>query len=1212
MPNERIDYHWISRRGAMIINHFERSSNYSFGSRCGNAAFNGTFKQSSLSQGIRTLFCMLAILCVCSPLMVRAQELSATLSGVVTDSSGAVIPHASISITQNGVNGASRVVESDGSGNYTATNLTAGTYTITVTAVGFQTFKAKDIVLNVSDKHTVNPELKAGSVTTTVTVEDNPVAVETETSAQAGTISSQQVEELEINSRNFEQLITLQPGVVNQLGDEANSGSTAISVNGARTSANNWTVDGADINDSGSNTTAVSEPSMEAIQEITLERGNYDAGFGRSGGGQVLVATKSGTSSFHGNGYEYVRTTDFNANDWLNKQSQATNTVNGVLTPLPNTPGVYHQNVYGFTIGGPIYIPRVYNEDKKKTFFFWSEDWHKINQAGTSQSLFTPTPDQLAGNFTVPAPATAGGTLIAPPALPPGVPASCETFTRSADGSGQGTINVAQPGCVSKDAQVYVTNVFAPNANASGVEVVNVPAQNDYRDDIVRIDHYFNDKVHFYARGMNDIMPVTEPLGLWAGNNFPKLAAAAVDSPGKNVVGNLSYAISPTIVNELEFVYSQGTYHSSFIGTPFADSASALSSLSPQTQKYQDPYGRLPGVAINNIQSFSAGSTPWKERNLDRTYFDNLAISAGKNTLRFGFQIQQMLKSENAVAGEANFTFAQAYNPFANFLLGNVSTYSQQNEDTIPDLNYYNREVYAQDDFKLNKKLTLNLGIRWSSFPSATDKNNTLTNFDPLLYSPAAAPVIDPTTGNFVAGQTLAGSGAPLIPVTYANGIIFPTGAACAKAQTFSAQVQCSPFGSTINPNTNDNFAPRIGFAYNPDGRGLTSIRGGFGVFYDRLLNGIYEQNAFYDPPVVQTVTVNDTYFDTAAGATGATNYGPNLLWTTGTPTFRAPNYFDWNFTVERQILPTTVLSVAWVANESRHLLGEYDGNQPTAAARMAAPAGTDVNAIRPYLGYSYMRTKSPIFTSNYNSLQVDLSHRSGNLTVNLAYTWSKVLSTNSNDRNTAATDTYNLKNDYGPTTFNTPQVLLFNYVYTLPFFKSQSGFEGRALGGWELSGITTLESGSSFSLIQSTDPFATTYGGRGLGIGIVDPDSASRVTQVGPVHMTKKPGQWFTPSSFAPTVGQFSALKPGSLLGPGMDKWDVALAKNTAIAEHVNFQIRVEAFNVFNHPIFGNPASSGVGGTSGIDNNIGDPAFGTVIADHEPRILQMGGKIRF
>jgi hypothetical protein len=242
----------------------------------------------------------------------------------------------------------------------------------------------------------------------------------------------------------------------------------------------------------------------------------------------------------------------------------------------------------------------------------------------------------------------------------------------------------------------------------------------------------------------------------------------------------------------------------------------------------------------------------------------------------------------------------------------------------------------------------------------------------------------------------------------------------------------------------------------------------------------------------------------------------------------------------------------------------------------------------------------------------VDLSHRSGNLTVNLAYTWSKTLTTNSNDRGTAATNTYNLRGDYGPSTFNTPQVLVFNYVYTLPFYKNQAGATGRLLGGWELSGITSLISGSSFSLIQSEDPFATTYGGRGLGIGIVDPDNASRVTQISPVHMTRKPGQWFTPAAFTQTVGTFSALAPGSLLGPGIDKWDMALAKNTAIAEHVDFQIRVEAFNVFNHAIFGSPTSSGLGGTSGISNNIDSSNFGAVTADHEPRILQMGGKIRF
>ncbi|MGA2047038.1 MAG: carboxypeptidase regulatory-like domain-containing protein, partial [Terracidiphilus sp.] len=530
-----------------------RLSNRSCSGQRVNHALNGSAKIGCIIKERAYLFLVFAIALMLSPIVGHAQELAATLTGSVTDTSGAVIPHASIKITLNGVNGTARVEESDGSGNYVASNLTAGTYSIIVTAPGFETYQGKNIVLNVSEKHAFNAQLKAGAVSTTVTVEDNPVSVDTETSAQSGTISGEQVRELEINSRNFEQLLTLQPGVVNQLGDEPNAGGIAMSVNGARLNANNWTVDGADINDSGSNATVVNQPSMEAIQEITLQRGNYDAGFGRSGGGQILVATRNGTSTFHGEGYEYVRTTDFDANDWLNKRS------------------VYHQNVYGFVIGGPIYIPKAYNTDKKKTFFFWSEDWHKINQAGSSVVLTSPTTAAMTnGNWSAPSPGKdTNGNLLAP-YIPQGPPGCVTSTVNPADNSSSGTVNVSMAGCVSQNAQLYIKDVFGPNTNAAGAVTINLPAQNNYRDDIVRIDHYFNDKVHFYARGLNDIMPVTEPMGLWAGNNYQNTAAASVDSPGKNVVANLTYAISPKIVNEFEFVYAQGTYFSQFEANQFA------------------------------------------------------------------------------------------------------------------------------------------------------------------------------------------------------------------------------------------------------------------------------------------------------------------------------------------------------------------------------------------------------------------------------------------------------------------------------------------------------------------------------------------------------------------------------------------------------------------------------------------------------------------
>jgi hypothetical protein len=1160
------------------------------------------------------LLLLFAIALFISPRMARAQELSATLSGVVTDTSGAVIPHASVSVALGGVNGAARVVETDGAGNYVVTNLTAGTYSITVTAAGFETLKGKSIVLNVAEKHAFNAQLKAGASSTTITVEDNPVQVDTETSGQVGTISGIQIRELEINSRNFTQLVTLQPGVVNMLGDEASSGMTAMSVNGARGTANNWTVDGADINDSGSNTTAVSQPSMEAIQEITLARGNYDAGYGRSGGGQVVVATRSGTSTFHGEGYEFVRTTDFNANDWLNKESE-------ISQGQPNVPGVYHQNVYGFIIGGPVYIPKVYNEDKKKTFFFWSEDWHKINQAGSSTTVNPPTTNEVKGIF-------AGDITAQYPVAVYNAASNSSTIPATA---------------FSKNAQVYLTNLFVPVANSTGVLNFNQASVNDYRDDIVRIDHYFNDKVHFFARGINDTSPNVDPSGLWNGPQYPGVATTAYDSPGKNVVGNLTWTISPKIVNELEFAYAQGTINANYKSGVFANNPTFVSDLTSGTYAYgKDPYGRMPAVSFaDSTTGFGPGSVPYGERNLDRTYFDNVSLNYGKHVLRMGFQIQQMIKTENGTAGDASFTFGTGTLdssgvyvgngdiPFADFLIGNVASYTQSSRDTVPDLNFINREVYFQDDWKLNRRLTLNLGLRWSSFPSPMDKNNTLANFDPLLYNSADAPGIDPASGNFLPGQIVGGT--ELVANTYANGVIFPTyNGHCAAAKAIGPLVQCSPWGKDVNPNNNANFGPRIGFAYNPDGRGLTSIRAGFGLFYDRVMDGMWEQNAFGDggaqgePPMTQNVTVSNTSFDVPGGSV-STSYGPNSLAATGNPTFKVPSYFDYNLTVEHQLLQTTVVSIAYVGNQARHLVGEINENQPKVGNRLAASANTDVNAIRPYAGYAQIQDRNPIFTSNYNSLQISLNHRSSKgLTVGASYTWSKVLTTQSTDRtgdlggsypSYPIQNSYDIRADYGPAAFNQPQSLTFNYVYALPFFKGQSGAEGKLLGGWELSGITTYASGVSMTITQTGDPFAcptnsdtglcaaNSPAGTGLrGLGIAAYGSA-RPNQVGPITMTKKagPAGWFSTSSFQAASGAFGNVSTGSMLGPDFQKWDIALSKNTTIGEHLNVQLRVESFDVFNHPNF-----------QGVGTTLGGTSFGQVTSDHEPRLLQMGGKIVF
>jgi hypothetical protein len=1159
---------------------------------------------------VRNRFSFLAV-CVAILSLTAAglgQELAATLTGTVTDPSGAVVAGATIVVHSQETGLDLRSLTTSDTGSFNITNLPAGRYTVTVRISGFQTYVANDVILNVAEKHTLDVKLVTGKASETIQVTAENVEIQTTTAEQSGTVTGDQVRELALNNRNFEQLILLQPGVANQLPDKVGFGlanNTSISVNGARTGANNYTVDGADINDSGSNGTLLNTPSIDAIREFTLERSNYDAAFGRSGGGQIVVATKSGTSQFHGSAYEFNRNNFYNANTFAGRASIAA----GQPLSSADTVPIERYNDFGFTLGGPLFIPKVYHPQKDKTFFFWSEEWRKASTPGLN-IINVPTPAELAGSFA---------------SAIPVAPAGCVTSA--------GGISTIKPSCYSKNATAYL-NAFMvnnPPNSSTGQLITNYSQLNNFRQDIIRLDQNIGDKVRVFGRYMEDVVPQNEPFSLWGGGNYPGVETTSVNAPGRNLVVNASIAISPKVVNEIEYVDAWGAINSTLSG--IANSPSFLSQLTNNT-KYTDPNGRAPNVAfLGGTQAVPAltglgnGSAPYFERNIDKNIFDNLSIQYGNHTIRTGFTAMWMQKTENASSGFATFDFSPTNgNPaFANFLLGQADSYTQPSKDTIPHLNYVNFEAYVQDDWKVTPRLTINAGVRWSYFPSPTDSNNTLNSFDPLLFSAAKAAVINPLTGNMTG---LTASGATIDAAHYANGLIFPTGAACTAAQAIAPQVTCSPFGSRVNPNSNNNWGPRLGLAWDPRGDGKMAIRAGFGIFYDRTLNGIWEQNAFTDPPLVQTATQNNNsksslnLFDNPLGGlVGAPPLGPNGLISTGSPTFKVPSYMDYNLSVQREVLPGTVLEVGYVGTKGTHLLGDVDTNQPTLGARLASP-GEDVNAISPFAGYGVITNRDPIFTSNYNSLQASLNHRfSKGLTVQLGYTWSRLLTTSPEDRSLATYDTYNLRQSYGPSILNTPQMFIASYVYDFPFYRNQNGFAGKVLGGWEISGITTIQTGQSLSITQSSDPFAavtvpTSVGNCAIsatttscplypgGLGMTRSGSTVqiRADQIGSGSGHKTAAQFFNTAAFTDAVGHFGTSPVGAIYGPGLQVWDISLIKNIRFAERAGLQLRLETFNTFNH---GNPMT--------VDTNVDDGAsFGTVNGWHDPRNVQIGAKVNF
>jgi Carboxypeptidase regulatory-like domain len=1130
-----------------------------------------------------------------------AQEITGQIRGIVTDSSGAVVSNAKVTITNTDRNQVIRTLETDSSGEYVAPFLPVGRYSIAVEVKGFSKYVKNDIVLNVSDRLTVDTALQAGALTETVSVEADPLQVNTQNVAVEGLITGTQVRELPLNNRNYEQLVTLQPGVTSNTADQVYVGTTnpqgavnivSFSVSGNRQSQNNWTIDGADNVDHGSNITLLVYPSVDAIAEFKIERSNYSPEFGRSASGQINVVTRSGASTFHGGLYEFFRNDVLNANDFINNR-------NG--NPRP----VLRYNDFGGTIGGPFFIPNFYNQNKEKTFFFFSEEVRRVT-APVSKSSIVPTAQERQGIFQFP--------VCTAPVNPPCPATSVGTQIPSTR--------------FDPVSAAYLKDVFAnmPTPPASdGVLFSTFPGVFNYREELLRADHVVNSKLSVMGRLVYDHIPTTEPFGLFGGSRLvPGVANTSTDSPGHQWMGRVTWQVTPSIFNEAGYAYSYGAIISDPTGslarTNSPDVANAIK------LPYPVQLNRIPDLVFDDSLSNIAGFGQYRDYNRNHNVFDNASWIRGRHAMKFGFVFHHYQKKENAAGsnvGSLDFgstnvpdafpgetksqrSIQQNEQDFANFLLGFVSTsFTQSPVDLTADIRQKLWEFYAQDEFRVASNLSITFGLRYSLLRTPYDGGNKLTTFDPSIYNPANAPSLT-ASGNLVLG-----TGNPM------NGIII-------------GGVN-SPYGDNITRQDNKNFAPRLGVAWDPFKKGKTSIRAGYGIFYDSVAAGLIEDNVFNNPPFLGSADFGGGVFLSNLGSLSATaNTIPPSLWTTD-PRWHTPYSQQWNLDAQQSVGRGWLFDVGYVGNKGTHLVGVIDINQVAPGAALAAgivvpgqilgckatnsnfgscstsSAARLLNRIRPFVGYGTIGQISPRFYSNYNSLQLAAEKRlTGNSAVNFFYTWSHALTDNQSDRSTGIQNSSCLVCDYGRSTLDRRHVFTGNYIYELPWQRSQQGFAGHLLGGYEFSGILTINSGLPFTVLTGRgqgDPAAVgvnTSGAPNNG-AVANP----RPNQIGdPNNGPKTFNQFFNIAAFAPVTvaGASGNERRGAVNGPGLWRYDMALLKNTRIRESMNLQFRAEGFNLFNHTNF-----QTVGTTLTTTST-----FGHVTAVRDPRILQLALKLNF
>ncbi len=1079
----------------------------------------------------------------------RAQVKSTgAVYGTVTDTSGAVIPGAKVTLKNTGT-GASLSMATDAAGYLNFPVVPVGQYELTVTNTGFKTQVLSGISVSALENVRLDVVLSVGQVTEEVTVTAAPPAVNTVTADEGNTVSGNQLHNLPLSSRLFTQLIFLQPGVVGSNptsptgGGGFGSNSVAnFNLNGVRSDANNLEIDGIrNLDTFGGN--AFVSPNLNAIAEFRIDNNSYSAATGRVGGGQINLISRSGTNSFHGNVFEYFRNDKLNARNFfaLNQVDPST----GQEIPGSARPKNRY-NDFGYNVGGPI--------KKDRLFFYWSEEWRRIIQSTGTHTGVTPTSDQRDGIFQ--------GIALANPAgmsTPGGTP--CITVT----GPVASPTSTVDPSCIDPNAKILLSTFFPP-PNSPGVRNFRAsdPDTTHWREESIRLDAKITDKWNFYARFTQDNATLRNPFSLFGGNDFPKVAESVQFFPIYNWVAHVTFTPKPNFVSEFRWGLYYGT--DKRLEHTDAKRASAPGLSIPELFPLNNG-GLIPGLSFG-AGGYSGISLPWPFHNLAFTQpIENTNTwILGRHTLKFGILLSLEGKYEVASAtgnetnGVFNFSGAFTNDSMADFLLGRAFRYEEVELDPFGKYRWYNLEPYVEDQIKLRPNLTLTAGLRYTYFRPEFEEVNLMSAFSPSLYDPAKAPVynpdgtIQPGTENFLNGLFQAGEN--------------------------------SPYGRAIINSRKNGWAPRLGIVWDPTGTGKMAVRAGYGIFYDRW--GSYSQFSSTNPPFNNTVTIFNTLLSNPSGTSSSVRpifpiglRGPITPW-------EMPYVQKWSVGVQRELFGKTTVSAAYVGTKGTHLNGILDLNQIRPNLDVA-DGNLNPNFVRPFVGITGITAWTTDRDSSYHSAQFSAVRRMENgLALQLSYTISKTLTNGSSAWN-GAQDYRNIRAEKGLADFDSSQVLTFNYLWEIPFFKNKSGAVKGVLDGWTVGGISNFQKGFPTTAFLFAD-------NAGIGGGFERPDLVGNTS--GPKTLT----QWFNTAAFAlPPKATFGNAGNGIIRGPGINNWDFALYKRIPIYEKVGLQFRAQFFNIFNHPSF-----------NGVDTGFESGSFGQVVGARDPRITQFGLELSF